>query len=192
MVADVCSGASDQADAEQEVAILGRRRRHSGGYHGPPSTDVFDGLRRQVIDLDPAESGLSPSSTLPHVWGLLMDIASPTGVATLVALADGTTSLYTSTGGGIIGGGEHPQVAAASRRLLEVVERHLPEMPASTDTTLPTAGRVALRALTSQDCRGVDTAEDDLGYGRHALSPVFHAAHEVITQLRLVDERRPK
>jgi hypothetical protein len=34
--------------------------------------------------------------------------------------------------------------------------------------------------------------EDELGYNRHRLAPVFHAFHEVITQLRLLDENSPK
>jgi len=33
-------------------------------------------------------------------------------------------------------------------------------------------------------------SEDDLGNGRHQLSPVFRAAHRVITELRLLDEAR--
>jgi len=73
---------------------------------------------------------------------------------------------------------------------LEVVEQHLAAMPASADTVLPALGRVALRALTYEDRRVVVADEDDLGYGRHALSAVFHAAHEVITELRLIEEAR--
>lgn len=151
---------------------------------------VYDGLRQQILDLDPAAAGLAASPELPTVWGLLMETGYPGGVATLVALADGTTSLYLSTGGGVIGGGEHRQVAAATRRLLGIVERHLGQMPPSADTGLPAVGRVALRALTYQGRHGAEAAEDDLGYQRHPLWPVFHAAHDVITELRLIEESR--
>lgn len=34
--------------------------------------------------------------------------------------------------------------------------------------------------------------EDDLGTERHTLSPLFYAAQEVITQLRLVEEQKKK
>jgi len=40
------------------------------------------------------------------------------GCYTLVVLADGTTSLYFSSGGGIIGAGERPEVRKASERFL--------------------------------------------------------------------------
>ena len=39
---------------------------------------------------------------------------------------------------------------------------------------------------------GVTTAEakeEDLGYGRHQLSPLFHKGHELISEIRTVDEK---
>ena len=156
----------------------------------PEPSEVYDGLRRQVLDLDPAEAGLEPSPDLPHVWGLVMETGYARGVATLVALADGTTSLYFSTGGGIIGGGVHPRIANATRALLDVVEQHIGQMPVSTHTALPAVGRTALRAMTYQGQRAVEAGEEELGRRMHPQSDVFHAAHAVITELRLVDEAR--
>jgi hypothetical protein len=46
-------------------------------------------------------------------------------VVSLVAVAKGGTSLYFSTGGGVIGGGEHDSVRAANRKLLLFVEQGL-------------------------------------------------------------------
>ena len=53
---------------------------------------------------------------------------------------------------------------------------------------LPAAGEVALRALAFDGPRLTLADEDDLGYERHELSPIFFLAHDVITQLRLIDE----
>lgn len=50
-------------------------------------------------------------------------------------------------------------------------------------TTL-SAGMVVIRALTFEGPQVVFAVEDELGQGRHAASPVFHAAHEVIAQTR--------
>jgi hypothetical protein len=165
--------------------MFGRRRRP------PARPEVYDGLRRQILRLDPAEVGIGPTPELPRVWGLLMDLGANSGTATLVALADGTTSMYFSTGGAIIGGGEHPQVASATRRLLQVVEDHLDQMPDRTDLPLPRSGRVVLRVMTYQGNRAADAAEDDLGHRRHPLSEIFHRAHDVIAELRLIDEAAP-
>lgn len=41
------------------------------------------------------------------------------------AVAEGSTSLYISTGGGVIGGGEHDSVRDANRKLLAFIETAL-------------------------------------------------------------------
>ena len=144
-------------------------------------------LRRMVLDLEPVTA---PTAELPRVWGALMDTGYPNGTATVVCLADGTTSLYTSTGGGILGAGMHESVAAPSRHVLAVVEKHLNQMPPSTEDTLPNPDWVVMRALTFTDRRAVPAEEDELAYHRHALAEIFHAFHAVITQLRLLDDDR--
>lgn len=163
---------------------------HEGGPGRPPASgeQVYQGLRAQILGLDPAEAGLEPGPGRPVVWGALIDMAYPRGTATLVALADGTTSLYTSTGGGIISGGSHQAVGAATRSFLADLERHLSLLQPDPDAALPAAGRVIIRALTYTGRLAAQAPEDDLGHGRHPLSPVFHAAHRVITELRLIDE----
>lgn len=151
---------------------------------------VYSGLRRMVLELNPADAGITPTDRLPRVWGVVMDTGYPNGNATVVALADGTTSLYLSSGGGIIGAGEHASVAAATRAVLVVVEGHLDQFPGAANDEVPPADWVVIRALTFSGQRAILAEEDELGYDRHPLSPVFHAVHEVITQLRLLDESR--
>lgn len=165
-------------------------KRRGGEPDSTPAAGerVYQDLRAQVLDLDPAEAGLEQRPDRRVLWGALMDIGHPRGAATLLALADGTTSLYTSSGGGIIGGGSHQAVAAATRSFLADLERHLSLLEPDPDTGLPIAGHVTIRALTYTGRLAAEAPEDDLGYGRHPLSPVFHAAHRVITELRLIDE----
>ena len=40
-------------------------------------------------------------------------------------------------------------------------------------------------AVTSLGLRGATAREDDLGEERHELTPLFYAAQDVITQIRL-------
>ena len=153
--------------------------------------DVFVALRNQLLSLDPDSVGIRPAGSGAATWGCVMDTGYPNGVATLVCLRDGTTSLYTSSGFGIIGGESHQSVVGENARLLAVLEEHLDQMAPSMDHTLPREGRTIIRALTFAGQRLIEAPDDDLGNGRSALSPVFHAAHAVITQLRLIhDERR--
>ena len=158
----------------------------------PSPGDVFQGLRGQILHLDPAGAGMAATPDSPRVWGGMMETGYPNGTASLVCLRDGTTSLYTSGGGGIIGAGGHGTVADANQAFLAELTRHAGGMRPDTDESLPAPGRVVLRALTHDGPMTFEAAEDDLGYGRSPLSPVFHAAHAVITQLRLLQENQQR
>ena len=142
------------------------------------------GLRQQALTVDAAQLGVAPTATRAHVWGVLMETGYPEAVATLVALADGTTSLYFSNGGGVIGAGEHSAVRAASETLLSTAEEHLGELAPAVGTPLPEVGRVRFYVRTFKGTVGAEAKEEDLGEGRHILSPLFHTAHSVITAVR--------
>lgn len=170
-------------------------RRRKQGNSGSATDQLaaeqlFQGLRGQILDLDPAEVGLDRFSAGRKVWGALMETGYPNGIATLVSLADGTTSLYTSTGGGMIGGGKHARVAAATRSFLIAAEDHLDLLSPDADSDIPGVGRVIIRALTYQGRYRAEVSEDDLGSGRHPLSVAFRAAHGVLTELRTIDQAR--
>lgn len=163
-----------------------RRRRTSGDTPGPG--DVYAGLRNQIFALDPHSVGLQQTSDALSAWACVMDTGFPNGTATLVCLSDGTTSLYTSSGFGVIGGGGHEVVRGENATLLAVLDRHLAAMTPSADASLPGEGRTIIRALTWDGQRIFEADENELGQGRSELSEVFLAAHAVISQLRLIEE----
>lgn len=152
----------------------------------PPPAEVTAGLRSMVLGLTPGEIGLSPESYPGTVWGVVMETGLESGFYTLVALADGSTSLYFSTGGGIIGGGEHEPVREASRELLAVADRLASKAAPAADTAPPGAGFTRFFLLTFEGLRSYGAPEVELGEQRDPLSPLFHAAHAVIAQLRHV------
>src|SRR5689334_11044465 len=114
-------------------------RKLFGGASGPPRvpTDtsrggVYSGLRAQAVSARRGAAGIPAPPDHAPVWGILMETGYPGATATLFALADGTTSLYLSSGGGVIGGQAHESVRAATAALLAAanqMRRHL--QPAS-------------------------------------------------------------
>ncbi|HEV3365230.1 MAG TPA: hypothetical protein VG795_14005 [Acidimicrobiia bacterium] len=145
-------------------------------------------LRLQALRADAVEYGMEPSDELPNVFGVVMDMAFPNGTATLVTFAEGTTSLYTSTGSGIIGGGGYQQVVQAAHTLLRTAEEHLDAFAPDTSVEPPAAGSVTIRVLTHKGRLAVTEDNNVLGEGHSPASPVFHAAHGVLTELRQIDE----
>lgn len=163
----------------------------SGELHGPDDAgagmQTYLGLRSMVMSISPEEIGI-PDDV--EVFGVIMDTTYPNGTATLIALADGTVSLYTSTGGGVIGGGAHDQIASAGKQLIAVAESHMADFESDPPDELPPAGWTLITARTRTGPLCVTALEDDFGYRRHPASPVFHAAHAVITELRQLEESR--
>lgn len=160
----------------------------------PPSepAQTYLQLRKRIISLDPAEVGLVPSSTVQHVWGVLMDTGYEVGIATLVSLADGTTSLYFSTGGGMLGSGDFAPVSEASKAMVIEAEKCLIEMIAAVEFPLPALGRVRFSCLTFSGIYCAEADEVILRSGKHPLSNLYLLAHETLEQLRLSAEKKHK
>lgn len=137
-----------------------------------------------ALSTDPATLGLTQGGR--EVWGFVMDTGMPEGWYTVVALADGTASLYTSAAFGVIGAGTHESVAAAREVLLAASNDSLDLFDADRDASPPAPGVVVMRALTFDGRRAVIASEEELGNGGHPASSVFYAAHAVITAIRHV------
>jgi hypothetical protein len=168
-------------------ALLGQDLTPEPMDKPPPGPE----LRNMVLTLDPAKVGLAPTDALPHVWGALMDIGAGHGWASIATLADGTTSLYTSGGGGVIGGGAHEPVIEASRRFLELIESNLDHFEPTDDLHTPSADQTRFLVLTYDGTRASGTNTDQLASGQHPLSTIFAAGNDLVTQLRLAAENRP-
>jgi len=149
-------------------------------------------LRSHLLSLAPAEIGLTPSSKTPHVWGVLMETGYTVGTATLVSLADGTTSLFYSTGGGMLGSGEYTPVAEASKALVAQAENHPQHMSSTNKFPLPEVGQVRFILLTYTGIFSAEAPEKIIASGTHLLSPLFTRANETLTQLRLLAEKKRK
>lgn len=146
-------------------------------------------LREKILELSPKEINVSPSKEYPHVWGILMETGYPGAVATLVSLADGTVSLYLSSGGGVIGGGEHAKVRQAGKAFLQSAEHYRKDFKETNEYPMPDVGHVKFYILTYAGILTEDIGEDNLGNNKHLLSPLFYAGHDVLTELRKINSK---
>jgi len=162
------------------------RRRGSGRGRGSSRPgEIYDGLRRTALDAVADGVLTPPFEGHPDVAGVVVDVPASGGYATLVALADATASLYTSTGGGTIGAGTHATVAAEVEVLLGVVQHQLDDVTGPEDTSLPPRGVVRFHVLTPAGGRTADVPEDAFwGRAEHPLMPVIAATQQVISAIR--------
>lgn len=165
--------------------LFGRRRASERD-----GEELYREMRSGLLTVPASEVNVSPTAEYPVVWAGLMDWHVGSGVATLVAVADGTVSLYLSSGGGVIGGGAHQDVMAVASRFLGALASHTHTLGRQDDPPLPGPNGVRFIARTFDGTlASAEIATDELGEGRHALSPVFDAAQALIAVIREASAR---
>jgi hypothetical protein len=158
-------------------------RKGGDGAQADPA-EAYHGLRRLALGLTAESLGSACPPDAPVV-ALLMESGLSGGVATLVGVIDGTTSLYYSTGGGVIGAGTRSGVSAATERWLQTCGALLGHLSPIQDAVLPDEGMAQFVAVTPGGLLAAGAPLAHLGERRHVLSPLFYAGHDVITQIRL-------
>jgi len=125
------------------------------------------------------------------VFGALMEFtAGPTWVS-LIAILDGTTSLYFGSGGGIIGAGKSEIVRKANHLFLEVAGQFVNRFPKTQSYPTPQPDHVRFYLLTSDGVRASDEIQEQMLQQRgNELFPLYAAAQNVITQIRLVQGKQ--
>ena len=150
---------------------------------------LYSDLRNMVFNLNPKDIGLSKQSFGYPVWGVIMETGFAEGSFTLVVMADGTTSLYFSNGGGIIGGGEYETVRKASGYLLAGAQHFYKKGNTATKYPSPSDGEVKFYFLTYDGVLVYSAPEEKLSIAEDELSSLFFAAHGVINELRKIKEK---
>jgi hypothetical protein len=148
------------------------------------SESIYNTLREGIFTTSPDEVGIVRSQDNPNVWGVVMETGFPEGTCTLVSLADGTTSLYYETGGGVIGCGAHDIVANATKAVVQDAENYYGSMTQTASFPLPAVGNTRFFILTYSGVYTTEALEEDLGEERHHLTPLFYKCHDVITSIR--------
>jgi hypothetical protein len=140
-----------------------------------------------ALGLTAESTGIHPPSTGFGIWGSVTDLGFGKGGATVIALADGTASIYFSTGGGVIGGQGHAQLREAAVALVNSLEAHGAELRPQPSGELPRAGRVRFYAHARTGLLASDECEQRaLASAHHPLAAVFRTLNRLLTQFRLL------
>ena len=157
--------------------------------HATENDEAIKGLREMIFNLDPDEIGITQDKLNHPVWGMVMETGFENGSFTLVTLADGTTSLYFSNGGGTIGAGEHESVRKAVGHYLTGAQYFYKNASKVEETPGPVEGEVIFYFLTFEGKFAYSAPEEKLGNGKDKLSNLFYAAHGVISEIRGIEPK---
>jgi hypothetical protein len=150
------------------------------------ASDIAVALRARVLQLKPQDIGLHDPAECPVVWGIVIDTAYPDTVASLVALDDGSVSLYVSDGNGCVGCGSQQEVRWAAADLLQLAERALPLTAPTADLSMPRAGQVRCYLLTPNGLHLVEAPYDDIAKIDERLGVLYFAGQRVIAAIERV------
>lgn len=154
------------------------------------SAQIYLKLRNQLLTLDPLQVEIKPTPEHPNAWGCLMEFILSKSVVTLAAIVDGTASLYFSTGGGILGSGNHNTVGDAARGMVNEAEAILKYTESAHEFPLPVEGYIRFYILTHTGIFTTECSETALSIPKHRLSKFFTAGQHLIAQIRLVSEKK--
>jgi hypothetical protein len=136
---------------------------------------------------------IPPRGIRPSPRGELISLASRSSrvgradgnrvTATLFALIDDTTSLYLSSGGGVIASQDHENGREANVAFLKAANDFYRHLKPCQSFQVPASGRTIFYTLTDFGVLTGGGPENDLGNNRHLLSPLFHTGHAVLTPL---------
>jgi hypothetical protein len=115
-----------------------------------------------------------------------MDWDTGGGIATLVTLKSGDTSLYLDSGGGIIGGFAHDSVKKVASRLLEQGQRDIQISTRIVGIPSPLEGTVRFFFLTTAGTWAGQDSASNVENGSSPWTKCFARANDVITELRKI------
>lgn len=153
-----------------------------------PKENHYNDLRNMVFTLNPQYFGLKitdPKQPLCTV----MEWEASYETTTLVSFIDGTSSLYFSKGGGIIGDKTHQSLIGASWTFLEESKPFLKLMSKDDEQALPGNDHVCFYINTIDGIYKYSGKEADMVSGKDPFSKLYTSGQNVIAELRKISKK---
>ena len=175
------------------IRVLPRGGRHPHPVPTPraSSANVYAGLRNMVLDGTRANFGLGPGASPTQPFAVVADWGFAQGATTIVAIADGSASVYLTGGSGFIGGGQaHESIRNAAQKMVELAGAVQPQMHSTRQYPLAQPGQVTFYAVTDAGVFGASVSQDDLAGSRSPFSALAAAAQSILAEYRRLPEER--
>ena len=150
-------------------------------------SETYLGLRRQILQGLRGKVTLPAASKPTEPYAVLMDWNTGNGIATVVAVADGTASIYLQAGGGSIGGGQsHKEIRDAALKAVSVASALQPQMHLVGAFPLPPRGGVIFYAVADAGVYSSPARAEDLAAHKDPMSRLGDAMQTIVTEYRVL------
>jgi regulator of RNase E activity RraB len=150
----------------------------------------FVALRDMAFTVTADQLNLSLSTDETAVYGVIMDWEMDGTTATVISFYTGDASLYLSSGGGVIGGGQHKNVSIAAKQFVQIAQLFLDKASPDQMRNIPVADQVKFHLLTNN---GIYVVQDEVKNFENKSSKclrLFEESNKVLTELRMITENK--
>ncbi len=171
-------------------AVRARQIQHrtakSTSSAGATDPSVYMGLRDLALHNAPAPPDAANKPNEP--FAVIMDWGINEGTATIAAFSVGTASIYLSSGGGFLGGGQsHESIRSLARQIIKIAGETMPLMQRTTSYPLPEQGHVIFYARTPSGIFTATAYEEELSSHRSPLSKLGDTAQAIVSEYRRIE-----
>lgn len=145
-------------------------------------------LRKAALTSPAARWKLRRDKAFSAVFGVVVDFPIGNDTATILCLKDGSTSLYTTSTFGIIGGKAHSSVRKASVALVKLAGSFWSKGKPTKGASYPTSGRVRFTFLGYGGNRIVEAASASIERPQDPYYSLWMSTNRVITELRMITD----
>lgn len=146
----------------------------------PNIVEVFIGLRNQAFSIDPSLFGNETPSSETELFAAMMEFGSSGTIVTLLAVIDGTTSLYFGNGGGLLGAGRNAEVRKNAVSFIDLASQFIPVAEVAKSFPLPNQDCVNFWMIGRDAVYGITCDEEELGSNTHVCSKLFFEGHKLM------------
>jgi len=155
------------------------------GVSGDPMVKYLK-MRNRAFDGSRTQYGIPPGSNSTDPWATVMEIGLADGTVTIIALADGSTSVYTSSGLFYIGGGEHQSLNAAARHMVAAVREVQPVMHHTQEYLLPQRGHIVFYALTDSGIFTAAAPQTGFADPNQPMAKLYTLGEQIVAEYRRI------
>ena len=170
--------------------LIARIRSRPLVHTSVKARQTYAGLRDMILQGSRTKFSLPEPSRPTEPWGVVMDWGVQNGTATVVALSDGTASVYLSGGGGFIGGVGQAPIRSAALEAVRLAAGVQPQAKETKSFPLPETGQVHFYFLTDAGVFAAIASEDSLRTEQSPFSKLGNAMQGIITQYRILEQKR--
>jgi hypothetical protein len=155
------------------------------------SPNIYLGLRSLALQGSRANFGLGPGSKPTQPYAVVTDWGTADGPTTVIAIADGSASVYPSDGNALIGGGQsHESIRNAALSTIAAADAAQPLMHATTTFPLAPRGQVDFYLVSDAGVFTASASQEDVRRQRGPFAELADSAQSIITEYRKIPSRK--